>query len=81
MNVYVRYFAATREACGRGEETLDLKDGTTVSALLGLLRRRHTNLAHVLGGVRVAVNERFATEDEVVPPNAVVALIPPVSGG
>lgn len=81
MRVYVRYFAATREACGRGEESLDLEEGTTVSALLSLLRRRHKPLDQALSGVRVALNERFATADDVVPPDAVVALIPPVSGG
>lgn len=78
--VRVLYFAALRERLGTDEEDLELSDGADVAALLAALRQRHEALRG-LTGFRVAVNQRFAREADLVPDGAEVALIPPVAGG
>jgi molybdopterin synthase catalytic subunit len=81
MSVRVLYFAACRERTGVSAEELDL-DGRTVTAALDALRARHPKLTDVLPRCRVAINQAFTTtNDDVIPANAEIALIPPVAGG
>jgi len=81
LKVDVRYFAAAREAAGRDVESLALEDGATVASLRALLLVRHARLRALGEGLRVAVDEHFATDDLALSEGDVVALIPPVSGG
>jgi molybdopterin converting factor subunit 1 len=82
MEVEVRYFAAAREATGRSAERVTLAEGATLAALRAEVGRRHPALARLAPTLRVAVDERFAPdESEPLAPEAVVALLPPVSGG
>jgi molybdopterin synthase sulfur carrier subunit len=82
MEVVVRYFAAAREAAGRSSERLSLEDGATLAHLKSELARRHPGLERLAPSLRYAVDERFAASgDEPLLPEAVVALLPPVSGG
>ncbi len=82
MSIEVLYFAAVRDAVGRGEERVDLPRGIrTVRALTEHLSALHPELDGRLGSVRIAVNEEFALGDDPVADGDVVALIPPVAGG
>lgn len=81
MRIQVLYFASAREAAGAGAETLEVPEGTRVAALRALLGQRHPRLAAAWPTTRFAVGERFAPDDERLETGAVVALIPPVSGG
>ncbi len=80
MKIQVHHFAAARDATGTDVETLEVEPGTTVEVLLRLLEARHPALAD-LRGLRLAVDEAFPPSDAEVHDRAVVALIPPVSGG
>lgn len=77
----MRYFAAAREATGTAAERLPWTGGAPVERLREEVLRRHPRLEALGGGLRVAVNERFAAPGDPVPAGAVVAFIPPVSGG
>ncbi|WP_394837521.1 molybdopterin converting factor subunit 1 [Pendulispora rubella] len=82
MHVRVLYFAAVRELVGRDEESLELpRDVATVGAFYTYIASVHPELAGRMGHVRIARNEAFATQDEILEPGDVLALIPPVSGG
>jgi sulfur-carrier protein len=82
MVVRVLYFAALRDAVGTAEESLDLPDGVrTVGALADYLAARHRSFAERRAHVRIARNEAFARDDELLAAGDVVALIPPVAGG
>ena len=82
MRIEVLYFASAREAAGRGAETLDVPDASTVGDLKPILAARHPALSRGWGGLRFAVGERFAaTEGQGLEDGDRVALIPPVSGG
>jgi len=80
--ITVLYFAAVRDAIGKGEERLVLPaEVTTVAELSRFLENRHPALAGRLGSVRYAVNEVFAALEAPLAAGDVVAVIPPVSGG
>jgi molybdopterin synthase catalytic subunit len=81
MRIVVRYFAAARERAGLEREELEVPEGLRTSEVVPLLAQRHPALAPLAGRLRVAVNQEFSTPEEVVPPGAEVALIPPVAGG
>ena len=81
MEVQIRYFAAAREAVGHESETVVIDDGSTVAALLAALCEQHPDLRGPAASMRVALDERFAAEDDRLHEGAVVALIPPVGGG
>jgi molybdopterin converting factor subunit 1 len=81
VKVTVRYFASARERTGCGREELELPEPLTVSGLWPLLVARHPALAPLSGRLRLAVNQEFAQDDQVIPEGAEVALIPPVAGG
>jgi molybdopterin converting factor subunit 1 len=78
--ITVLFFAVAREAAGQDSETLSTWPAT-VGALRGTLQARHPALARVLPRCRLAVNQEFAQDPDLVPDGAEVAVIPPVSGG
>lgn len=81
MRVTVRFFAAARERAGRSALELELRDGASVREALAALVAQAPGLEALLPKLRVAVAEEFAGPDDVIPPGAELALIPPVAGG
>jgi len=80
--ITILYFAAVRDALGKGEEELTLPDAVgTVAELSQFLQSRHPGLEGRLGAIRYAVNEVFADPGTALTSGDVVAVIPPVSGG
>jgi molybdopterin synthase catalytic subunit len=80
VHIEVLYFGAARERAGRARGALELPDGATVRAARVALAESAA-LAALLPHVRIAVNERFAADDQALADGDVVALIPPVAGG
>ena len=81
MIVRVLLFALAKQRVGRGCVEVELPTGATVGQLRAALAERHAPLADLLPHVRFAVNSEYAIDGTVIPAAAVVALIPPVSGG
>jgi molybdopterin converting factor subunit 1 len=82
MMVRVLYFAGLRDAVGVAEEALELPSGVrTVAALAQHLATRHRGFADRRTHVRIARNEAFAADQDVLADGDVIALIPPVAGG
>jgi molybdopterin synthase sulfur carrier subunit len=78
----VLYFAAIRERMGLASEELLLPEEVRdVRSLARYLEASRPALRGVLASVRFAVGDEFAEPDRVIDAHAVVALIPPVSGG
>ena len=76
------YFAAIRERMGLSAEELELPDEVRdVAGLARYLEGSRPALRGLLASVRFAVGDEFASLDRVIEAHAVVALIPPVSGG
>lgn len=81
MRVEVLFFAAARETSGTGRRALELPDGTTVAELMTRLAAETPALRDVLASCRAAVDEEFAVPTATLREGAVVAILPPVSGG
>lgn len=81
LTVRVRLFAALKDKLGRSEVSLALSDGARVPELIAAVAAAHPELAPLLPGVRVAVDQGFVGPDHALAPHQEIALLPPVSGG
>ncbi len=81
MHVRLLTFASASDAVGANELDLELKAGSTVADLKQLLDSRYPSLAGLWSRLAVAVDGEIATDDQEIPENSEVALLPPVSGG
>lgn len=81
MPIRVRLFAIARERAGVSEAALELNEHATVADVRAALAERFPALRPLLPNVMIAVNAEYADDAQVIPSDAEVALIPPVSGG
>lgn len=81
MKVRIRLFAQQRQLTGWRERTIDLPDGSVVSAAWDALVSEWPILAPGTGSVRFARNAVYADLDEPLSEGDEVAVIPPVAGG
>ena len=80
MTVTVLLFASYADALGKPAVELALPAGATVADVMaGIVR--HPGGDRLPPAPLVAVNERYATPEQVLRPGDEVALIPPVAGG
>ena len=75
-SIRVRLFASLREQAGWGERDWPLAEPTTAQQMWAEL-----GLARSLDGVRVAINQRFASADTPLESGDELAFLPPISGG
>lgn len=73
----VMFFAHLRDAVGEESVSLDFTGKTIAEAKVILSEQYGVNLDTVMA----AVNEEFASDEDVLSDGDVVAFIPPVSGG
>ncbi len=60
---------------------LDLPADLTVQGLKDKISNEYPNLKDAMSSVIITVNREFAFDDAVIPPNAELAMFPPVAGG
>ena len=78
--VTVQLFASYAESFGGPTLELPLKSGSTVADLVNSLRLL-PGASILPDSPRVAINQKFATRDQLVDARDEIALIPPVAGG
>jgi molybdopterin converting factor subunit 1 len=81
MTFHVRLFARARDLAGANVVVLELPAWATVAELRRGLGAAYPALAALVERSAVAVNDDFAGDEQVLPADAEVALLPPVSGG
>jgi molybdopterin converting factor small subunit len=81
MKVAVRLFARARDLAGSDCVSLDVATGGTVGDLRRRLGEVYPSLKSLLHHSAIAVNNEYAGDALVLPADAEVALLPPVSGG
>lgn len=81
MQVYVRLFAALREAVGRERLLVEVPEGATVREVVDQLAAQVPGMPHSAGAIYAAVNNQYVAPDTPVQEGDEVALFPPVSGG
>ncbi len=85
--VTVRYWAGARAASGTADDTFDTRPGLTLAELLALVLERHPGdrMARTVAVCSVLVGDQPVRSQDpervVVPPGAVVELLPPFAGG
>ncbi|MDG3002895.1 NTP transferase domain-containing protein [Paludisphaera mucosa] len=77
----VRLFAIARERARGSEVVVALAEPATVRDLRIALAAQYPALAEIVDRVRIAVDDEYADDATIIPADATLALIPPVSGG
>lgn len=73
-------FGIVKDIFSNSMVNVDLTDGATIDKLKTLLEEKYPRL-HQLGSYMIAVNNEYASINEVIHEGDEVAIIPPVSGG
>lgn len=81
MNIKVKLFAAFRDIVGVKEEDLEVKEGTTVQALLEGYITRFPQMAKFREHIILSVNKEYGAPAKVLKEGDEVSFLPPVSGG
>lgn len=77
----VRLFAAHREAAGKPSVTIELGQGSRVRDARAALQREAPALAAAEGVTVIAVNGKYAHDDQPLRAGDDLAAFPPVAGG
>lgn len=77
----VLLFAGAKALAGKDAVEVELTQRPTAAEVLAAIARAEPNLQGLLPACRLAVDRRYAGEHDVLPNDAELALIPPVSGG
>jgi molybdopterin converting factor subunit 1 len=75
------FFATLRDRAGTRSIELDIPNDLTVQGLKNQLSSEYPNLKESMSSVLITINREYAFDDAVIPPNAELAMFPPVSGG
>jgi sulfur-carrier protein len=82
VEVTVRFFAAARAAAGNEEETIRIRQGTTISGLVDQLGDRDANLAKVLMRCSFLCDGVAVRDADMALINAqTIDVLPPFAGG
>lgn len=81
MQAVVYLFAGARQRVGAKAVAVRLPDGATVAELKRALAEAHPELAPMMPGLRIALGDEYAADEQAITPGVEIAVIPPVSGG
>jgi molybdopterin converting factor subunit 1 len=81
MRVRVQFYARARDLVGLPEIELELPEASTVADLRRRLAEQYAPVGKLLEKCAVAVDEEFAEDNLSLRHGAIVAILPPVSGG
>jgi len=73
-------FGIAKDIFGRSSFDMELSSGSTVASLRKLLEDEYPRLKQ-LSSFMIAVNNEYASPNEVLDQRDEIAIIPPVSGG
>jgi molybdopterin converting factor subunit 1 len=74
-------FGQAREAAGAETIELNLEEPATVASAFAALQRLHPKLSAMERSLMFAVNEEYASRDQILTSHDRLAILPPVSGG
>lgn len=79
--VKLLFFATLRDRAGTKSVELDVPSDLTVQGLKYKISHEYPGLKESMKSVLVTINREYAFDEAVIPPNAELAMFPPVSGG
>lgn len=80
-HVKLLFFATLRDRAGTKSIELDVPPDLTVQCLKGRISGEYPSLKESMKSVLITINREYAFDEAVIPPNAELAMFPPVSGG
>ncbi len=81
ITVEVMFFARLKELAATSRVEFKTPKDIKIGELRDIVVKRYPQLKAVLPNVIVAVNQKFASDDELITDDCEVAFFPPVSGG
>ena len=81
MKQSVKLFALLQDLAGAEEVALELGASPTVGDVRRTLAEQLPKLRPLLANCTIAVNNQYAADAAIIPNNAEIACLPPVSGG
>jgi molybdopterin converting factor subunit 1 len=75
------FFATLRDRAGTKSMDLDIPEDMTVQGLKEKVAKEYPNLKDSMKSVLITIDREYAFDEAVIPPNAEMAMFPPVSGG
>jgi molybdopterin converting factor subunit 1 len=79
--VKLLFFATLRDRAGTRSMELDIPSDLTIQGLKDLISTEIPNLKESMSSVLITINREYAFDEATIPPNAELAMFPPVSGG
>lgn len=79
--VKLLFFATLRDRAGTKAMELDVPPDLTVQGLKDKISKEYPTLKESMKSVLITINREYAFDEAVIPPNAELAMFPPVSGG
>jgi molybdopterin converting factor subunit 1 len=80
-HVKLLFFATLRERAGTKSMELEIPPDLTIQGLKAKISNEIPNLKESMSSVLITINREYAFDEAVIPPNAELAMFPPVSGG
>ena len=75
------FFATLRDRVGVRSVELQIPPQTNVADFKTLLIGKFPGLAGLMNHALISINHEYIFDEAIIPPNAEIALFPPVSGG
>jgi molybdopterin converting factor subunit 1 len=80
-HVKLLFFATLRDRAGAKSMEMDIPADLTVQGLKDKISAEYPNLKDSMLSVIITINREYAFDEAVIPPDAELAMFPPVSGG
>ena len=81
MKIKVIFFATLREYAGARTVEMEIPVNTSVTDLRKLVIDKYPQMRLSKNAIIASINREFASDEQIIPPDAEIALFPPVSGG
>ena len=81
VRVTVLFFGQIKDLFGRGEDSVELRDGAAIADLFTYYAARNSELGAFRASLVASRNQEFAAWDTLLKNGDEVAFLPPVSGG
>jgi molybdopterin synthase sulfur carrier subunit len=81
MEIKVLFFAQLRDLFGCSEKQVQFSEGTNVSEAIREVAKESKQPSLDWNSMKFAVNEEFASPDQILKDQDTLVILPPVSGG
>jgi len=81
MRIKVKFFSSHRDAVGKKEIEVEIKENSSINDLLEMLSENYPKLKELTDYTVLSLNHRYADGNEIIKEGDEVAIFPPLEGG